>query len=355
MSGRIIGERARLLRTGFEQPLSHETSADPLPDPTGRELIVEVGACGVCHRDLLDRAGRFPFLRVPITPGHEAAGRVVAVGPDVTAFRPGDRVGSMHRDACGECQRCKEGETSLCEGAGWVLGILADGGYARHLVVPESALFSVPEGLSAEEAAVMHCTFGTAYRDLKSLGRIRSGERVLIAGANGGVGAAAVQIAARLGAEVVAVVRDGRHRPALLALGAHEVVVDPGSGFHKSAAAGNIDLALDTVGPATFNATLRSLRIGGRMVVVGNISTIPDGSAERVNLNLGYVITKGISISGGSGANRREMAEVFALHADRPFQVPIARSLPLAQAEEAQRLVKAGGLFGRVVLVPSDQ
>src|SRR5262249_39353387 len=155
---------------------------------------VEVSACGVCHRDLLDRTGRFPFIQLPITPGHEAAGKVVAVGPEAS-FRIGDRVGTMHRDACGECRSCQRGETSCCERASSVLGILADGGYARHLVVPESALFSVPEGPSLVQAAVMHCTLGTAYRDLITLGKLEAGERVLITGANGGVGSAAVQIA----------------------------------------------------------------------------------------------------------------------------------------------------------------
>jgi acryloyl-coenzyme A reductase len=346
---RARGERVRLTAVGWDEPLVHEVSSEALPDPTGRQVLVEVSACGVCHRDLLDRGGRFPFLQVPVTPGHEAVGRVVAVGPEVTAFREGDRVGTMHRDACGSCPSCRRGETSLCEGAGWVLGILADGGYARHLVVPESALFPVPEGPSDALAAVMHCTFGTAYRDLKRLGGVEPGHRVLVTGANGGVGAAAVQIAARLGAEVVAAVRDERHRAFVEGLGAHQVVVDPGDGLHKHAAVGRVDVALDTVGAATFNGALRSLRLGGRLVVVGNVT------AEKVAMNLGYLITHGLSVHGGSGATRRDMAELFALHQDRPFQVVVDRELPLSRAEEAQRLVRAGGLHGRVVLVPEER
>lgn len=344
---RSMGERVRLLQIGWEQPLVHEISGDSLPEPTGKNVVVEVEACGVCHRDLLDRGGRFPFLQMPITPGHEAAGRVVAVGPDVTDWKLGDRVGSMHRDACGACKSCLRGDTTLCEGAASVLGILVDGGYARHLVVPESALFALPDGLSAPEAAVLHCTFGTAYRDLHALGRVERGDRVLVTGANGGVGSAAIQIAVRLGAEVIAIARDERHRALLQRLGAHAVVIDPGDAFHKKSAVGSVDVALDTVGKSTFNSALRSLRIGGRLVVVGNI--VP----EQVSLNLGFVITKGLSILGGSGATRRDMAELLALHAERPFHVAIDRVLPLAQAEEAQRAVQKGGLSGRVVLTPA--
>jgi D-arabinose 1-dehydrogenase-like Zn-dependent alcohol dehydrogenase len=345
---RTIGERAVLREVGWEVPLAHEVSREPLTELTGRAVLVEVGACGVCHRDLLDRSGRFPFMRLPITQGHEAAGRVIAVGPEVTAFRVGARVGTMHRDACGECKSCRRGDTTLCEAAAWVLGLLADGGYARHLVAPESALYPAPEGPSDAELAVMHCTFGTAYRDLATLARLERGERVLITGANGGVGAAAVQIASRLGAEVVAAVRDERHRSFVEALGASTVVVDPGTGLHKQPAVGRVDVALDTVGAATFNATLRSLRLGGRLVIVGNIQP------ESVSMNLGYVITHGLSIQGGSGATRADMAALFTLHAKAPFQVTIDRELPLSKAEEAQRLVRAGGLRGRIVLVPTD-
>jgi D-arabinose 1-dehydrogenase-like Zn-dependent alcohol dehydrogenase len=345
---RTRGERAVLREVGFDAPLTHEVSTEPLAEPRGAFVVVEVAACGVCHRDLLDRSGRFPFLQLPVVPGHEAVGRVVAKGPDAATFQIGDRVASMHRDACGACPSCLRGQTTLCEGAAHVLGILADGGYARHLVVPESALYAVSDGLADEEAAVMHCTFGTAYRDLVTLGRLERGERVLVTGANGGVGAAAVQIAARLGAEVIAAVRDPRHTDFLLGLGARRVVVDPGTGLHKSSAVGRVHVALDTVGAATFNAALRSLALGGRLVIVGNIQP------ETVALNLGYVITHGLSIQGGSGATRADMAALFALHAERPFRVAIDRRMPLARADEAQRLVRAGGLEGRIVLVPAS-
>ncbi|HEY2510234.1 MAG TPA: alcohol dehydrogenase catalytic domain-containing protein, partial [Polyangiaceae bacterium] len=254
------GERAQLVATGWDTPLVHERTSAPFEVPTGDQVAVRVEACGVCHRDLIDRAGRFPFQRVPIVPGHEAAGVVVAVGPGVKDFAVGDRVATMHRDACGSCPACARGETSLCTGAAWVFGILADGGYASHLLAPASALYPLPRDLPPTVAATLHCTFGTAYRDLVTLGRIRSGERVLVTGANGGVGRAAVQIGVRFGAEVVAVVRDEKHAAPLRALGAREVVVSAGP-FHDRT--GEVDLALDTVGAATFLSTLRTLRVGG--------------------------------------------------------------------------------------------
>lgn len=328
--------RARLTQTGWDAPLAFEPAAEPAPLEAG-QVRVALDACGVCHRDLLDREGRFPFIRLPVTPGHEGTGRVVALGPGVTAFSAGDRVATMHRDACGECPACERGDTTLCTGAAWVLGILADGAYASEIVVPASALYPVPSDISAPHAAILHCTFGTAYRDLVTLARTQAGERVLVTGANGGVGVAAVQIAARLGANVVALVRDMKHEGFLRSLGAHEVVTDTKS-------TSPVEVAVDAVGAPTFLAALHALQVGGRAVTLGNVTK------ERVGLNLGLVITKGLSILGGSGATAAEMRAVLAMHAERPFHFEIARALPLSQADEAQRMVRAGGLRGRIVL-----
>jgi len=341
-----LGERVRLVEAGWGADLVHERAGGSPPKLERDQVRVRVLACGVCHRDLIDRAGRFPFQRFPIVPGHEAAGVVVEVGSEVGEFRVGDRVGTMHRDACGACDACGRGESSLCAGAAWVFGILADGGYARELVAPASSLYPLPATLAATDAAPFHCTFGTAYRDLVTLGRIQRGERVLVTGANGGVGRAAVQIAVRAGAEVVAVVRDERHVAPLRALGVQEVLVDRESTFHGRL--GAIDLALDTVGAPTFLASLRSLRVGGRAVVVGNVV------AEKVPLNLGFVITRGLTIIGGSGATRAEMVAVLAMHEAAPFTSAIARVFPLHRADEAQRMLHAGDVAGRFVLVPDD-
>jgi D-arabinose 1-dehydrogenase-like Zn-dependent alcohol dehydrogenase len=336
-------QRARLVQVGWDAPLAYErVPVEPLADPTHVRVAVE--ACGVCHRDLIDRAGRFPFMRVPVTPGHEACGRVVEVGAQVKGLAVGDAVATMHRDACGACSACAAGQVSLCEGAAWVFGILADGGYATEIAAPESAFYRVPESVPAPHAAILHCTFGTAYRDLVTLGGLRAGQRVLVTGANGGVGSAAVQIAARLGAHVVAAVRDGKHEAFVRRLGASEVVVDAGSALHDRTAP--VDVALDAVGAPTFLSALRALRVGGRIVTVGNVV------AEKVPLNLGFVITKGLTIVGGSGATPAEMKAVLAMHAERPFEIVIAAVVPLSRADEAQRRVRAGGLEGRIVLVP---
>ncbi len=336
--------RVQLREVGWSADLTVAPAGAP-PAPTGEQVVIAVEACGVCYRDLIDRTGRFPFIRLPITPGHEAVGRVTAIGPGVTEWKVGDRVATMHRDSCGACPPCLAGETSLCQRAAAVLGLLVDGGYASWLLIPQRALYRAPDDLDAAQAAILHCTAGTAYRGLVRAGKLAAGMRVLVTGANGGVGAAAVQVASRLGATVVAQVRRAEHVAMVEALGASAVIVDADGGFHKRLPGGSVDVALDCVGAPTFNATLRSLGLGGRMVAVGNVVE------ARAELNLGYMITRGLQITGSSGATRRDMAELLELHATRPFEVPVHVRLPLADADRAQRLVNAGGLAGRIVLM----
>jgi D-arabinose 1-dehydrogenase-like Zn-dependent alcohol dehydrogenase len=337
-------KRARLTQLGWDTDLTFESQATAT-DPGPGQIRVAVEACGVCYRDCVDRQGGFKFLQLPITPGHELVGRVIACGPGVRDFALGDRVASMHRDFCGVCSACRRGEPSFCAAGVAVLGLVLDGGYASEVVAPERCFYRAPADLEAAAAAVLHCTFGTAYRGLLRFGRLQAGERVLVSGANGGVGHAAVQLASRLGAEVVAVVREDRHAGWLEGLGAAQVLVDPGDGFHKRLRA-PVDLAIDCVGAPTFNASLRSLRPGGRAIAVGNVNE------ERVGLNLGLMITKGLKIVGSAGADRSDMAELLELLAERPFDVHIEERLPLREADRAQRRLRQGGSRGRLVLFP---
>ena len=329
---------------GWDAPMVVEDQPDP-PAPTGDQVVVEVEACGVCHRDLIDRGGGIPFMTVPITLGHEAAGRVLAIGPDVTRWQPGDRVATLHRDSCGTCDRCREGEDTLCQNGFHVLGIVADGGYASHLSLPERALYAMPEDVPTAEAAILNCTYGTAFRGLRS-GGCGPGRTVVITGASGGVGSAAIEVASRMGARVVAVIRDAGRRDYVTELGAHAVVVDPGDAFHKVPETANADMVLDCVGTPTLNSSLRCVRLGGTVIFVGNITQ------ERLSLNVGLVIVKALRIIGSSGASPRDMADLLELRGDRPFTMTL-RELPLTEAEEAHRRLREGGVPGRLVLRPA--
>ncbi len=334
----------RLDAQTFDVPMVLEDVADP-GEPAGSFVVVEVEACGVCHRDLIDRGGGVPFMTLPMTLGHEAAGRVIAVGQDVTMWQVGDRVATIHRDSCGECEQCQLGEVSLCSSGGFhVLGIMADGGYATHLNVPERALYRVPDDMSAAEAAILNCTYGTAFRGLRA-GGCGPGKTVVITGASGGVGSAGIEVASRMGARAIAVIRDESRADYVRELGADEVVVDPGDGFHKAPAVANADMVLDCVGEPTLNSALRSVRLGGAVVFIGNITQ------QRLSLNVGLVIVKALRIIGSSGASPQDMADLIELRGDRPFSIAV-EEVPLEMAEDAHRRLRQGGVPGRLVLRP---
>jgi D-arabinose 1-dehydrogenase-like Zn-dependent alcohol dehydrogenase len=334
-----------MIEAGWDHPLEC-VEADQLPEPPPGWVRIKVECCGVCHRDLIDRSGRVPFVNFPVTPGHEACGYVEALGEGVERWALGDRVATLHRDACGSCAACIQAEPSLCIGATQIFGITIDGGYGSHLLAPESALFAVPDSLDARLAATLACTYGTAWRALSRHGAPSAGDVVVVVGAHGGVGRCAVELAKRLGAEVVAVVRRDRD-DGLGALGADHLIVNQDGRFHKQIPCAPAKVVVDCVGAATFNASLRCLGVGGRLVLVGNID------AQRSELQLGRMIVYGLQVVGSSGANHAELETLLDWHAEQPLSPSFGASYGVLDADRAMRDLQAGGCCGRLIIDPS--
>lgn len=337
-------ERVTLTALGFDTPLSYSSDDEAPPTPTGSDVVLRVDGCGVAHRDLIDRSGRMKFIAVPIVMGHEFAGEVIAAGADAD-WKVGDYVGALHRDSCGACARCLEGETGHCAFAMRVFGITIDGGYASHVLAPSRALFALPDSLRGAAGAILNSTFGTAYRAMNRFGGLTGGQTVLITGANGGVGIGGIQVAKRQGAEVFAVVRTEEHAEFVTSLGADLVIVDDGSGFHRKLPGGGVDVVLDCVGSPTFNSSLRSVRLGGGIGLVGNVSE------ERVAVNMGRIVVGDVRICGSTGATPMDLAALVALHEEKPMRF-VVEEVPLAEANAAHQRLRDGGLRGRLVLVP---
>ncbi len=337
--------RARILEAGFDRDLHLENQAE-LPQPPAGWVRLKVEASGVCHRDLIDRAGRVPFMAFPVAPGHEVCGVIDALGVGVTWWQNGQRVASFHRDACGHCSACQQGERGLCTGAANIFGITIDGGYASHMLAPESALFAVPEAMDARLAATFVCTYGTAWRALTRFAAPAVGDVVVVVGAHGGVGRAAVELAKRLGCEVVAVVRRADDR-GLTALGADHIVVNSDGRFHKALPTAPARVVVDCVGAATFNASLRCLAVGGRLTMVGNIDE------ARSELQLGRMIVFGLQVVGSSGVSDDELKTLLNMHEEQPFAACFEPPYRLDQADQAMRDLHAGGGCGRKVILPS--
>lgn len=305
----------------------------PVPSPGNGEVLVRIGAAGVNFADLLVLAGEH-YMRPapPFVPGLEFAGTVVEVGLGVTEWLPGDRVmGAPPSPGC----------------------------FAEYITLPGERLLAVPAGLSFAEAAGFIIAYGTAYFALKIQGGLEAGETVLISGAAGGVGIAAIDIAKRLGARVIAAVGSPAKLERALARGA-----DSGVNYRtedlrtrvKALTGGRgYDLFLDNVGGEIFDTALRAAAASARILSVGFAS----GSIPEVRLN--YLITKNLSIIGaGFGGSfaaspafgRKLIAELTALHASAPFLPEVSGVFALKDTRAALEVLSGRNVVGKLVIEP---
>jgi acryloyl-coenzyme A reductase len=321
----------------------------PIPSPKGRQVLVQVAACGVCRRDILTRQG--PLARnitLPLILGHEIAGKVAALGPDATGFGVGERVCSTQRaSVCGRCTLCRTGHETLCPNLSF-LGHDAPGGYAEYVLITDDNLVRLPDTIDDAGGAILACTIGTTYNAVCDTGAVRPGEHVLVIG-GGGLGVHAIQIARAVGAHVVAATTSEPKLPMLRHAGAHEVVVAADGRFSRgvrSLLPEGADVAIDTVGGAVFDETRRSMAVRGRIVLVGEVTRTP------VHLDLATIYRRGLEIRSAVSTSRRQLECAIALVLAglvRPF---VQETLPLEAAASSHRLVEDGGIAGRLVLLP---
>ena len=314
---------------GGPEVLAWREVPDP-PPPGPGEVLLRLLARGVQYVDVLMAAGTYQFRpEPPFIPGSEAAGEVLAVGAGVTRFRPGDQVMSRHRL----------------------------GAFAERAVVPESACEPVPAGLTLEQAGVFRAAHATAYHALLQRGRLAGGEWVLIHGAAGGIGIAAIQVAKLMGARVIATAGTEAKRAACLDEGADHAIPYAG-GFLDAVKAltggRGVDVVYDPIGAAVTEESLRCLAWGGRLLILGFLGGGP------ANIRSNYLLIKGIEAVGVrigglqeanpalAEANARELARLAGEGKLRPR---ISHRFPLEHAAEALRAVMAREVIGKAVLV----
>lgn len=321
-------------------------TAEPRPGP--HEVLLRVGACGVCFHDVINRRGDLPRTRLPAILGHEVAGTIIETGPAVTHFKVGDRVACLQRVNCGHCAYCTDSRPTLCHNGAVFFGEEIPGGYAEYFVSPEHVLAAVPQGLSDAEAAVTACTLGTAVHALGTRARLQPGQTVLITGASGGVGVHSIQFARLLGARVVAVTSSEEKVERLKKLGADWVIHAPRLEFAKAVkkAVGHVDVAMEVVGSATLNESLHALNSGGTLLVIGNVV------GGQASFNPGLVILKELEVIGAFAASVKELERSFELVAGGKIHPVVSTRMPLAEAAEAHRMLEARAVTGRMVLEP---
>lgn len=247
------------------------------------EVVVRIEAAGICRSDVHYRAGTRPVPSLPLTPGHEIAGTVTALGSAVTTVAVGQRVAIHYQVSCASCSACRRGLEQFCE-RGAMLGLARDGGFAEAIAVPARNAFVLPDSIPTEVGAIMMCSTATALHALRR-GRLRPGETVAVFGV-GGLGVSAIKLALALGASSVFAVDIDEDKLRLAdRLGATAVPFDDRASF-------SADVALELVGSAeTMMASVACLRTRGRAVAVGiTDETFPVHSFEDLVLREAEVV-----------------------------------------------------------------
>ena len=314
-----------------------------IPEVGPSQIRIRVEACGICHSDAFVKGGAYPGLVLPRVPGHEIAGRVDAVGEQVTSFRKGDRAGvGWHGGHCFVCNACRKGLFINCERA-QVTGISFDGGYAEYVVVPYEAAARIPDKLAAADAAPLLCAGITTYNSLRNSGA-RAGDTVAVVGI-GGLGHLAIQYAARMGFRTVAVSRGKDKEELARSLGAHEYIdtqrTTAAEGLQRL---GGADLVLATApNNQAISSTLDGLKVRGKLLIVA-------APFEPMTVSV-FPLLSGKTIAGwpsGSSIDSEETMAFSALTSVRPR----IETFKLEQAEQALAKVLENRVRFRAVLVP---
>ncbi len=314
---------------GGPEVLALRERPDPSP-PGPDEIQVQIHARGVQYVDVLMLAGKYQFRpEPPFIPGSEAAGVVIGVGSDVKGFAVGDRV--MSRHTLGACAERGNAKAALCD--------------------------KIPDGMSLESAGVFRGAYQTAYHALIQRGRMKAGEWVLVHGAAGGIGIAAIQVAKVFGAKVIATASTEEKRQACLEEGADHAI-DYRGGFtdevKKLTGGKGVDIVYDPIGDKVAEESLRCLAWCGRLLILGFLGGGP------TNIRSNYLLIKGIDAIGVRVGGLNESAPELAianmkilteLAGQGKLKPRISHRYPLEQAREALQAVIDRAVIGKAVLV----
>jgi NADPH:quinone reductase len=316
----------------YGEPESLVVEEIPAPKPGAGEALIEVGAASVNYPDVLIVRNQYQIhLTPPFTPGSDFAGTVRALGEGVTECAIGDRV----------------------------CGTVFVGAFAEQVAAAAGTLMRIPDGIGFSAAAAFPVVYATAYDALRMTANVRPGETVLVLGAAGGVGSAAVELAKVLGARVIAAASSAEKLAACRARGADAVIdyaTEDLKARAKTLAPGGIDVVIDPVGGPYAEPALRAMAVGGRYVVVGFASK----EIPRIPLNL--VLLKGVEIRAYDAAKvwqqrpeetRRSRAELLELLAAGRIKPLVSHVFPLAETAAALRTVFDRRAIGKVVIDPT--
>jgi D-arabinose 1-dehydrogenase-like Zn-dependent alcohol dehydrogenase len=313
-----------------------------IPEPEPRQVRVKVEACGICHSDVLVKEGLWPGIQYPRVPGHEIAGRIDAVGSDVTQWTKGQRVGvGWHGGHCFVCDQCRRGDFAMCIKRK-VTGIDFDGGYADYLIIGAEAVAAVPDDLPPEEVGPFMCAGVTVHNALRNSGA-RGGDLVAIHGI-GGLGHLGVQYARQMGFRTVAIGRGKDKEELARKLGAHHYVdTDAGDAVAQLQKLGGARVILATAPSGkAISALVDGLAPSGRLV-------IPAAPPDPLTIGMFSMIVGRRSIDGSYSGTARDSQDTLEFSALTGVH-PMIEKYPLSRVAEAYEQMNSGKVRFRVVL-----
>ena len=316
----------------------------PIPSAAPGDLLIRVGAVGLNHLDVFTRQGLegpgIPPITLPHVSGVDVAG-TVAEGPTA-----GQRVLVNPAIGCGACRQCRRGEISMCPNY-TILGEHRWGGLAEYATVPATNAIPLPDHVEFTVAAALPATYTTAWRGMVTVGRVRPGERVLIVGASGGVGCAALQIGVLVGAEVLATASTSAKRQRALELGAVAAFDSRGDWLTEVmdwTAGEGVDLVHDAVGAPTWRRSIQSLAMAGRMVISGATG------GDSPDISIREIYQHHRQILGAPMGNWQDFLDVTRLAFSGKLVPEVHSVYSLARIAEAEDALDRREHFGKIVI-----
>jgi D-arabinose 1-dehydrogenase-like Zn-dependent alcohol dehydrogenase len=319
-----------------------ETVKRQMPEPGPDTVRIKIEACGVCHSDLFVKEGHWPGLQYPRVTGHEVAGVIDAVGPGVTIWKKGQRVGvGWHGGHCGQCVSCRRGDFMGCQNF-QVTGFKEDGGYAQYMIARSEAVAAIPDALSPVEAAPILCAGVTTFNSLRHSGA-KAGDLVAVQGL-GGLGHLGVQFACKMGYRTVAIGRGQDKETLALKLGAARYLdTEKTNAAIELTKMGGASVILATApNSKSMSELIDGLGVDGKLLVVG-------ASADPIAVTPIQLIGARRSIQGwpsGTSKDSEDTLNFCALTGIRPM----VETFPLEQATAAYDRMMSGKARFRVVL-----
>lgn len=338
----------RALRNFAERDLRVVEVDDPAP-PGDNEVQVRVCAVALNHIDVWGWRGMaFAKRELPITVGAEASGEIIAVGKNVTGLEVG-QVGALYgANTCGTCKPCLEGRDNFCENVNGIFGFHIDGFAQEKMNFPARLFVPAPEGLDPISTALTPITFGTVEHMLFDNAKLQPGESILVQAGGSGIGTAAIQMAKAIGCTVYTTVGNDEKAQQALDLGADHAINYREERFEgrvrRLTKKQGVDVVFEHVGVDTWEGSMFSMKVGGRLVTCGSTTGI------KADINLFHLFQRQLRLIGSFGCTMRNIASSLEKLASGQVHPVIDLEVPMEEIEKGLERLENRQVFGKIIV-----